>query len=543
MSALPVDPLTTVPALLAGAALGWLVTTEYRSLRRGTTSRDPDLVRPFLLLGLIVALAAVSLPVYVAVRSDGAVDLLFAAAISTSVPWTVFALRYVGRGHLVDSQLATILTGLTIVVSVYTTFEGGGLPSQLEIVVSLVLLLALGLLFLSSGLILISTFRHNRFSVLDGIVVASPLVVMMLATQVFSRLDASTGTLTASAFLAVAGVFTVGVTRHEMLVSRPGTNMLGERAAIRQLGEAILVVDSTGSVLQSNDEAEKLFGPEITDRSLGGLLDATVSELRACDTVEQWTERGYRRLDPRVEAVTSSQGEELGYTITLIDVTDREIRRQRIQVLNRILRHNMRNDISAIKARADLATDPDRDTETQVKKVVDVADDLARLGAEARRIEKLMRRSRAQTGTVDIAEVVEEIAHSEADGSGATVRTDVPSVSLGLDRGLLAYAVRNLIENAIEHNDVSDPQVEIRGTTTDQGVSIVVADNGPGIPESERAVIDAGMEDDHRHATSVGLWGTNWAVQTMGGKLTFDESDLGGAAVSISLPVEDTDIQ
>jgi hypothetical protein len=39
----------------------------------------------------------------------------------------------------------------------------------------------------------------------------------------------------------------------------------------------------------------------------------------------------------------------------------------------------------------------------------------------------------------------------------------------------------------------------------------------------------------------MGLWGTKWAVETLGGTLSIGESDLGGAAVCLELPGSDGD--
>jgi signal transduction histidine kinase len=65
----------------------------------------------------------------------------------------------------------------------------------------------------------------------------------------------------------------------------------------------------------------------------------------------------------------------------------------------------------------------------------------------------------------------------------------------------------------------------------------VVADNGPGIPDAEWAVIEAGREESQDHLTSLGLWGTKWAVQRMGGELSRrDREGASGAVVVIDLP-------
>ncbi len=108
-------------------------------------------------------------------------------------------------------------------------------------------------------------------------------------------------------------------------------------------------------------------------------------------------------------------------------------------------------------------------------------------------------------------------------------------MTIELDRALCRYALSELLENAVEHGGEA-PTVVVRGRETATGSRLVVADDGPGIPANERAVIDAESETALSHGSSLGLWGVQWAVQTLGGSLSFEESDLGGTAVALELP-------
>jgi PAS domain-containing protein len=41
---------------------------------------------------------------------------------------------------------------------------------------------------------------------------------------------------------------------------------------------------------------------------------------------------------------------------------------------------------------------------------------------------------------------------------------------------------RDVVENAVEHNDAPEPHVAVRGERIDRGLRVTVADDGPGIP-------------------------------------------------------------
>ncbi len=174
--------------------------------------------------------------------------------------------------------------------------------------------------------------------------------------------------------------------------------------------------------------------------------------------------------------------------------------------INRILRHNVRNELDVIRAHAE---------DAGLAAAVAGVDRLGRLSEETRRVQQLMGQSVTDRTPAELRPLLEDVV---------------------ADVKLCRYAVRHLVENALEHNDVPSPRVEVRGERHESGVRVVVADDGPGIPDAERAVIEAGEEGPLEHASSLGLWGANWAVQATGGSLSFEDSDLGGTAVVVTLP-------
>lgn len=120
--------------------------------------------------------------------------------------------------------------------------------------------------------------------------------------------------------------------------------------------------------------------------------------------------------------------------------------------------------------------------------------------------------------------------------AGAETSVNLPAVTLDADPSLCRYAIEQLVENAIEHSDGTPPRVEITGSRDETGVEVVIVDDGPGMPQTELDVIESETEEDLAHASSFGLWGANWAIQTVGGALDFQPSHLGGTAAVIELP-------
>jgi signal transduction histidine kinase len=483
----------------------------------------------YAVLGLFAVLGG-RLPVSMAGPTMGVVEFVLV------VPWTVFALRYVGRGRLVTRRrvvVAVVVVVVLLTLDLLAFLDPLGLPDQqrrsVGVAASVLTLAVLAVVFAASWLVLATSSRHDRFTQLDGVVAVTPVVVPMLTFQITRpSTPVLNGLLTAGAFGGVVLAAWLGTTRYDLLTDRPGTGTLGERAAVTEMDEAVVVVDHRGRIARANPAATAVFGASDASARLRDVVGCDVETLMERETIECRTTSGRRQFDPRVTELRNGHGELLGHTLTLFDVTDREIRRQRLQVLNRILRHNLRNRLDVIRAHAEEASNA---------RIVKSADRLDRLSTEARRIETLMERAGTTEASTHLPTVVDQVvtAVTEAHPTAET-RINVPDVTLGVDPGLCRYALEQLVENAVEHNDGDTRRLEISGSETDTGTLLVVADDGPGIPETERDVITDGTEHDLAHGSSLGLWGANWAIKTLGGGLSFESSDLGGTAVVLEFP-------
>jgi len=481
----------------------------------------------------------------VTVNGPSELGLGLATVVLASVPWTIFALRYTGRGYLVTRFRIALFMPLVLIIAVLmaipviTERSPAIFPQSVRLAVAFAQLGIVGVIFITVGFILVATYRHESLTLASGAVVVIPIGVFLIVSQVTRpSVPVFSTTVVTISYVILAVTLVLSVTRYDVLSIRPGTSIIGERLIVEKMDEAVFVVDPRGDIARTNETAERMFGADVTSKKFADVLGCRVSDLSETSTIERWTEDGRMRFDPRISELTTSQGRTLGNTVTLLDVTQREIRRQRIEVLNRILRHNLRNNIDVIKANAEVAADEGQGADEYLRTIVDATENLEGLSIDARRIEKLITDSGISTTSVNLKEITEAVVDTVMDtrDEQATVTIDVSPTTVRTNTGLLKFILENVIENAVEHNDNPNPQVEIQGTVTETGVRISVEDDGPGIPESERAVLATGREDPLKHATSLGLWSTKWAVETLGGDLSFGDSDLGGAAVRIEVP-------
>jgi signal transduction histidine kinase len=352
------------------------------------------------------------------------------------------------------------------------------------------------------------------------------LVINSVGTLSRETSDAVVFGAYAVAFLTPALALGLAVFRYDMFESTPAAGALGERAIPRETDDLVFVVDRDGRLIRINETAMDRLGVTGTrplGDSLGELVGASVEELRETETVELETVAGKRRFDPQVSSFTDQHGRRLGNLLSLRDVTDRELRKQRLEVLNRVLRHNISNRVDVIKSNAEAVTaGPDSE---YVEAIRDSADELSSISSKARATDALVSRT-ARTSEGDLAVVARELTEDQA------VDLDLPAAApLVTDWEALRGALESAIENALEHAEES---VAVSIEEADDGYAVVVADDGPGIPESELASLDAGTETPLQHGTGLGLWQLKWAVTRFGGDLSFDTAD--GTTVRIVVP-------
>ncbi len=227
----------------------------------------------------------------------------------------------------------------------------------------------------------------------------------------------------------------------------------------------------------------------------------------------------------------------------IIDVTERQQHKQRLEVLNRVLRHNLRNNMNVIMGYAETLENElsQSDPMLHANYIKEEARELTQLGEKARKIEQALQSDQDSSVRIDVAEMVaRKAAEYRKRFPAATVRVEAPeSVPLEVPHSI-DYALENIIENGIVHNDQSEPTVEVFVFETDgehnEWIEIVVADDGPGIPDHEVQALLEGSETPLRHGSGLGLWLVNWIVKRSGGELQFDENDPRGSVVTMRFP-------
>jgi len=141
-----------------------------------------------------------------------------------------------------------------------------------------------------------------------------------------------------------------------------------------------------------------------------------------------------------------------------------------------------------------------------------------------------------------VGEVVEELGVLAEEKSQDLATSFQPELTATVDRVTVRQAVSNVLHNAIRHAPRGG-RIEIRAASIGNGqMAIDVIDDGPGIPESERArVFERFYRLDHARSRNEGGFGlglaiARQAVELNGGTIEFQEKGGTGAWCRIVLP-------
>lgn len=256
---------------------------------------------------------------------------------------------------------------------------------------------------------------------------------------------------------------------------------------------------------------------------------------------KRWFEARIVRIDDKIE-------EEQAVVWVARDITELkeyeqqlETQRDNLKMLNQVVRHDIRNDLQLILANAETVQPfVESEGETYITQIMESTRDAVDITKTARDVTEIMLQSKNDLSPTRVRYIVEsEVQDIRASDESAliTVEDSIPDVKVFAD-DMLNSVFRNLLKNAIQHNDKENPEVTISGTVTDETVEIRVADNGPGVPEAEKDVIfEQGEKGFESQGTGLGLYLVDTLVNRYGGDVWIEDNEPEGAIFVVNLPI------
>ena len=507
-------------------------------------------------------------------RIIATIMLLGAGVFTTiSAAWSEFQPKaltdeFLGGQILFDLVLVTGLVHVT-----------GGAASQFAALYILVIAVAALVLTASAGLFVAALGCAFYFA--DVILAhrASLDLGHWLQLGVFAGVALSSGYIASRLREARAG-------REELAAELVKVRLQAEDI-LRNIRSGIVTVDAGGQLVYANPAASALLGMELgskTGRPVRELFGSISPEL--VNALEQSAATGVRTIRAEGKVITAKRGFPIGLNTTTTagvdqnvtgtglsrtataifqDLTDQKrldaLRRrtQRLEAVTELsasLAHEIKNPLASIRSAVEQLGRSSRatpDEKTLASLIVRESDRLSRLLTEFLDFSRV-RVSRVRQ--VDIAQLVHGAAvlagahPSRADGGRVAVTGDAGSVGcVAGDDDVLHRAVFNLVLNAVQSSprggevrvdvtaldrDDAPPGVRLPGG----GVSILVADDGPGIPPEAREKMFDPFFTTRPGGSGLGLAVVHRAVESHAGCVFVDSEVGSGTRVTVLLPRE-----
>jgi len=339
------------------------------------------------------------------------------------------------------------------------------------------------------------------------------------------------------------------------------------RQVIDLVPDLIFAKSRDGEYLLANEATAEAYG--LTPGEVEGKLEADIipsvddSEEFRTDDVEV-IESGEPRTIPEEELTTAGgerrilettkipyqipdSGEDavLGYARDVTELKEYEQRletqRDNLEVINQVVRHDIRNELQLVSGYAEILREhvPEDDAE-YVRQILKAARDALDITTTAREVTEAMLRSEADRNPVGIRHVLEtqiDDAQSIHERTIVSVEGTIPNVEVLAD-DMLESVFRNVLNNAVVHNDKELREVTVSATRHDEVVRIRVADNGPGIPDERKETVfgkeQKGLDSP---GTGIGLYLVDTLINQYGGDVWVEDNDPDGATFVVELPL------
>jgi two-component system, NtrC family, nitrogen regulation sensor histidine kinase NtrY len=314
----------------------------------------------------------------------------------------------------------------------------------------------------------------------------------------------------------------------------------GLARVVEGLDAAVIAVDAGGIVRLANRTAERLVGRPLEGGHVAELgLDDLVA-IEAPRTLELALPGGHGHWEVRPSEVRLS-----GLPHRLVVMTDvqhalRAEERQAWQRLVRVLGHEINNSLGPISSIAETL----RTGLLQPQRRPDLDADLLRglevIGRRAAALARFMqsyarlvRLPPPRPGRVDVAAWVRRTVDLETRAEVAI--TGGPALAVPGDPDQLDQLLINLVQNAVEASAETGGGVRIAWSTTRNTLSVVVEDDGPGLPDTANLFVP--FFTTKPTGSGIGLVLARQIAEAHGGSLVVRNRKAGrGAQAMITLP-------
>lgn len=236
------------------------------------------------------------------------------------------------------------------------------------------------------------------------------------------------------------------------------------------------------------------------------------------------------------------------------DVTERKEREQQLsrqnqemEVFNSLLRHDVLNGITVIRTRADvLADELDGEHRQYAETIVEWSDNMTGLVQRIRDVLDALTGEDPELERVNLSRALQnQVETLERSYPDVTFGVDVPDGVFVAANDLLSDVFKNLLTNAVDHNDREGLRIEGGVEVEPDTVTVRIADNGTGIPDEHKDEVFRRGATGHVKQTGsgFGLFFVDAMVTAYGGSIEVADNEMGGATFVIEFPTSPSQVE
>ena len=216
-------------------------------------------------------------------------------------------------------------------------------------------------------------------------------------------------------------------------------------------------------------------------------------------------------------------------------------RNAELALLNQVVRHDIRNDVSVILAWGEtLGAHVEDDGKKYLDRMLDAGEHITTITETVGDFLNVLESDGdPELQPIDLAGVLDdevEKAQSAHDDAEITLAGDHEGGLQVAATELLSSVFRNLLNNAVTHNDKATPAVSVRVEEHDDTAVVRVADNGPGIPDNQKDEVfgrgEMGLESS---GSGIGLYLVDTLVEMYSGDVVLADNDTEGSVFTVTL--------
>jgi signal transduction histidine kinase len=532
------DRLGAIPlAVMMGIATLWMV-AEVLALQAGTLSGKLLFSR----LQLMVAPFAV-------------------------LSWLWFALEYTGNHGWITGRNAALLAveplafaGLLVTIDPHPLIRSGATVVSFDAVQVLEYttgpIFALHQLYLlavwgtGAGILIRMVVTTDRLHRAQGYAIILAGTAPVVANLLWIFDVSPPGVESSIGFVATGLILAIAIFYQQLLDYAPVARNIAKDKLIEELDDRVFVLDNANRIVDLNPAAEVLFEDD-TSALVGVKIDDVLPELaEALEADNSGAGNVFcleidgvdHHFDVTISSIRQARGVVSGHLVSLRDITNQRRREQRLDVLTRVLRHNLRNKMSSVIGNAQYI-EAEAEDEAIVEASASILEEswqLNNLSEQARQVVTILDQSIDQRMGQDLAAIIAATVEDlKAEYPEVRFESEILDEGTVLAIESLQTAIEQVLENACKHNDDQSPWVAVTVDGHEMAdtswVRVIVQDNGPGIPKPDVKALEKGYETALEHGSGLGLWLVKWIVELSGGEVAFPSTEDGGI-VELYLP-------